>query len=231
MCVYWHVRVYILKKAKSFQLPHDPPACPSTAGEAARDITQLLNCYLQVSPSAGAVLIEAETPSGSTATHTYILQAGMFEVQTHGCGYLAQWGITGTKGADGWAGSGWEGAAGHWRATWLGQWGGHQPLHFTCDESAWISFLFALFLSGTSGLTVTAQLNSCIRSSVVLEDLCWVWEKDPDDVIIVINLGKQKDAIELDYERWGIFGLWLNIESSFCFRFYLSFTQSSQFYK
>lgn len=51
-------------------------AAPRTAGEKARDITQLLNCYLQVSPTAGAVLMEEETPSRSTAictrTHTYL---------------------------------------------------------------------------------------------------------------------------------------------------------------
>lgn len=58
-----------LKRAKAFQLSYGPPSCPGTAGEEARDITQLLNCYLQVSPSAGAVLIEAETPSRSKAIH------------------------------------------------------------------------------------------------------------------------------------------------------------------
>ncbi len=82
MCVYGLVCVCTLKREKAFQLPHAPPGCPSTAGEEARDITQLLNCYSQVSPSAGAVLMEAETPSRSTAiyTHTHILQAGVFEV-------------------------------------------------------------------------------------------------------------------------------------------------------
>lgn len=81
--VYVHMCVcmYTLKRAKAFQLPHGPPGCPGTAGEEARDITQLLNCYLQVSPSAGLVLIEVETPSRSKAihTHTHILQAGVFE--------------------------------------------------------------------------------------------------------------------------------------------------------
>lgn len=75
-CVHRHVCVYTLKREKAFQLPHAPPGCPGAAGEEARDITQLLNCYSQVSPSAGAVLIEAETPSRSAAiythTHTHI---------------------------------------------------------------------------------------------------------------------------------------------------------------
>lgn len=73
MCVYGYVHYTHQSEEKAFQLPHAPPGCPGSAGEEARDITQLLNCYPQVSPSAGAVLIEAETPSRSTAirTHTH----------------------------------------------------------------------------------------------------------------------------------------------------------------
>lgn len=70
------VCMYTLKRAKAFQLPHGPPGCPGTAGEEARDITQLLNCYLQVSPSAGLVLIEVETPSRSKAIHTHTYPSG-----------------------------------------------------------------------------------------------------------------------------------------------------------
>ena len=98
--------MFTLKREKAFQLPHAPPGCPGAAGEEARDITQLLNCYSQVSPSAGAVLIEAETPWRSTAiyTYTHILQAGVLEVWAPDCGSLAWWGITGARrGADGWA--------------------------------------------------------------------------------------------------------------------------------
>lgn len=106
VCVFRHVRMFTLKREKAFQLPHAPPGCPGAAGEEARDITQLLNCYSQVSPSAGAVLIEAETPWRSTAiyTYTHILQAGVLEVWAPDCGSLAWWGITGARrGADGWA--------------------------------------------------------------------------------------------------------------------------------
>lgn len=46
-------------------------AYPHTAGVKTRDITQLLNCYLQVSPTAGAVLMEERTPSSATAICTY----------------------------------------------------------------------------------------------------------------------------------------------------------------
>lgn len=57
------------KESKDFSIASQPTRLPRAAGEEARRITQLLNCYLQVSPSAGAVLIEEETSSRSKATH------------------------------------------------------------------------------------------------------------------------------------------------------------------
>lgn len=74
-CMYTCVHVYALKRERFFNCLTPRQAAPRTAGEKARDITQLLNCYLQVSPTAGAVMMEEETPSRSTAictrTHTY----------------------------------------------------------------------------------------------------------------------------------------------------------------
>lgn len=157
MCVYRHVRVYTLKGAKAFQLPPSPPGCPGTAGEEAGDITQLLNCYLQVSPSAGAVLIEG---GNALKVHSYI----------HTRTYPSHRGV--------WGLSLWSwlpGLMGHNN----GQWGsrrvsqielgggsgtpqdsrpgpvGRQPA--TPFHPWWItpvSSLFALFLSGTPGFTL-----------------------------------------------------------------------------
>lgn len=60
-----------------FNCPAPCNHTPPTAGEKTRDITQLLNCYLQVSPTAGAALMEERTPSSTTAicTYTHCVQA------------------------------------------------------------------------------------------------------------------------------------------------------------
>lgn len=67
-----HVRVNALKRKGLSNCLMPRQAAPCSAGEEARDITQLLNCYLQVSPTAGAVLMEEETPSRSAAITAHI---------------------------------------------------------------------------------------------------------------------------------------------------------------
>lgn len=71
MCVYGHVHVYTLKKAKAFQLPHGPALCPLSWGGGQRHYSAIKLLFAGVTLSRGCVDRGGNALKVRSYTHIY----------------------------------------------------------------------------------------------------------------------------------------------------------------